>query len=72
MTFRPNMAEVYFAPTGRPTLAGQRLLQDMADRLDAIEAKLFAIAEIADPTGGATTDAEARAAILAIIGAANG
>lgn len=70
MTFQPNMAEAYFDGTGRPTIAGQRLLADMVFRLDALEAKLDAIAAVADPTGGATTDAEARAAIVAITGAA--
>ena len=35
--------------------------------LGAAEAKLAAIAAVADPAGGATVDAEARAAIIAII-----
>lgn len=64
---RPNLQGQYFDATGRPTLAGQRLLQNTADRLEALEAKLTAIAAITAPTGGATIDAESRAAINSII-----
>lgn len=39
-------------------------------RITALETQMTAIAAVADPTGGATTDAEARTAINAIIAAA--
>ena len=44
-----------------------REARETQDRLAAAEARLEAIAAVADPAGGATVDAEARAAIIAII-----
>ena len=59
----------YVQSNGTLTLDGLKLFRAMEARFDALEGKLQAIAEVAAPTGGATTDAEARAAILAIIAA---
>lgn len=59
----------YWHPDGRPTVEGEKLVLELSRRLDALEAKLTAIAAIAAPTGGATTDAEARTAIAAILAA---
>ncbi len=59
-----NITEVVIDPkTGRLTLDGYKMLRALEDRLDAI-------AGIASPTGGATVDAQARAAINAIKAAA--
>ena len=62
----------------QPVTAGgdlpSREMVEVIDRLVRVvtqhEAKFAAIAAIVAPTGGATVDAEARAAIIAIIGAA--
>lgn len=70
MSFRPNLAETYVQRDGHLTLEGLKLLQDMNSRITDLETKLAAIAAVAAPTGGATTDAEARAAINSIITAA--
>jgi len=48
---------------GTLSLDGQRILGEIAKRLDAIAA-------LSDPTGGGTVDTEARASIAAIIDAA--
>lgn len=64
---RPINGVRYVGADGTLTLEGMRLLSGLDDRLTAAEAKLAAIAEAALPTGGATTDTEARAAIAAII-----
>lgn len=60
----------YVAADGSLTLDGIKLFRDLESRVSAAEAKFAAIALIAAPSGGATTDAEARAAIAAIIAGA--
>ena len=65
-----NLAQQYVGPDGRLTLEGVQLFDSLARRILTLEGKLAAIAEVTGPTGGATTDAEARAAINAIIAAA--
>lgn len=60
----------YTQANGTLTLEGLKLFRALEDRLDALEATLQAIGTIAAPSGGATDDAEARAAIVAIIAAA--
>lgn len=65
-----NPQIAYFNADGTPTLEGLRVFGDMVSRLEAAEAKLAAIAALADVTGGATVDAEARAKIAAILDAA--
>lgn len=65
-----NMQEQYFQPNGAPTIDGMKLLQSYQLRLARLEQKLDAIGAVTAPTGGATADAEARAAINAIIAAA--
>lgn len=67
---RANLSETY-TQGGKPTLAFMRLLQEYERRLADLETKLAAIAAVAAPTGGATTDAEARTAINAIISGAS-
>ncbi len=67
---RPNIAEKYFGADGRPTVTGQKLLQDAFDRIEALEAKLSAISAVGAPSGGATVDSEARSAITSVINAA--
>lgn len=49
--------------TGKLTLEGYKMLVALENRLDAIAA-------VAAPSGGATVDAEARAAVAAMIAAA--
>jgi len=63
MSFKPNLAEQFVGPDGRLTIEGLKVLQGLFDRLDAIAA-------VSAPTGGATIDAEARAAISSILTAA--
>ena len=59
-----NIQEQYIDPkTGKLTLEGYKMLRGIVDRLDAIAA-------VTAPSGGATVDAEARAAVAAIITAA--
>lgn len=65
-----NYAISYFGPDGKPTVEGLKLFQSLERRVGSAEAKLAAIAAVVAPTGGATVDAEARAAIVAILGAA--
>lgn len=48
--------------TGKLTLEGYKMLVALENRLDAIAA-------VAAPSGGATVDAEARAAVAAMIAA---
>lgn len=60
----------YIAQDGTLTLQGMQLFGEMVRALDEQSAKLAAIAEVVAPTGGATTDAEARTAIAAIIAGA--
>lgn len=67
---KANIQEQYVTPDGRLTIDGYKLIAALDERLTAAEAKLTAIAALADPTGGATVDAEARAAIVAILDAA--
>lgn len=55
--------------TAKGDAASQELLeiiQGMARKIDAFEAKLSNAAAVTSPTGGGTIDAEARAAIIAI------
>lgn len=62
----------YVDANGTLTKAGWDALQGLDGalvRLAAVEAKLAAIAAVAAPMGGATVDAEARAAIVAILAA---
>lgn len=66
----PNPQISYTFPDGRLTIEGLRLLQGLETRLARAEAKLSAIAALADPAGGATVDAQARASIAAILDAA--
>lgn len=63
MSFRPNLQEQFVKADGHLTLEGFKVLQALVDRLDAIAAT-------AEPTGGATVDAEARTAINNIISSA--
>ena len=63
----PNITEIVADGNGRLTLAGFKMLADMNARIVVMEGKLAAIAAITAPTGGATTDAEARSAIAAIL-----
>ena len=60
----------YVNPDGTLTIQGLRLFGDLPRRLDEAERRLEAIAAVAAPAGGATTDAEARAAIAAILAGA--
>ena len=59
----------YVAQDGHFTPEGLVMFSGIIARLEAAEAKLTTIAAIAAPAGGATVDAEARAAIAAIIAA---
>lgn len=63
----PNITEIVADGNGRLTLSGFKMLADMNARIVVMEGKLAAIAAITAPTGGATTDAEARSAIAAIL-----
>lgn len=64
-----NFAIRYVAPDGTFTTEGLVLLAGLSARLETLERKMAAIAVIAAPSGGATVDTEARAAISAIIAA---
>lgn len=64
-----NLQERYVTADGRLTIAGVQLFDSLTRRLTIAEDKLKAIATVAEPTGG-TPDAEARAAINAIIAGA--
>jgi hypothetical protein len=64
---RPNPQVKYVTADGRLTLEGIALLERLAK---VSGDRLAAIAGVTKPTGGATEDAEARAAIDAIIDAA--
>lgn len=63
-----NFAIQYVQPDGRLTSEGLRLFAGLFERVAVLEAKLAAVAAVAAPVGGATIDAEARAAIVALIG----
>lgn len=67
---RLNKLTRYFLPDGTPTEDFIREARLQEQRIIALEAKLAAIAAVTGPTGGATTDAEARTAINAIISGA--
>lgn len=60
----------YVAADGRLTMAGMQLFSAQARQIAALEAKLAALGGVTTPAGGGTQDAEARAAINAIINAA--
>ena len=60
---------IYVNANGSLNLDGIKLFRSLEARLDASEARLKAIAAIVAPVGGATIDAEARAAIVAILAA---
>lgn len=60
-----NFAIQYVQPDGRLTSEGLRLFADLFARVEALEARLAAVAA---PVGGVTIDTEARAAIVALIG----
>lgn len=64
-----NFSIRYVSTDGHFTPEGMIFFTSLAQRLEAAEAKLTSIAAIAAPVGGATVDAEARAAIAAIIAA---
>lgn len=65
-----RMAEVYVDAQGRLTQAGWQALQGALDaqagRIAVIEANLAAAAAVANATGGATVDTQARAELVAI------
>jgi hypothetical protein len=65
-----NLQQQYVGPDGRLTIAGAQLFDNLDRRLRVAEDKLKAIAAVTGPDAGATIDAEARAAINAIIAAA--
>lgn len=67
---RANSQVSYVGGDGRFNIEGLKLLHDLDTKVTALEAQLAAIAAVTAPTGGATNDAEARAAVVAIIGAA--
>lgn len=66
-----NRYVAYVDAQGRLTDPGAKLFADIERRVTAAEAKLTAIAAVVAPTGGATIDAESRAAINAIIAGAS-
>jgi hypothetical protein len=57
----------YFNADQTPSVRGLEYFNGLERRIAAAEAKLAAIAAIADPAGGATIDSQARTAIIAII-----
>jgi hypothetical protein len=59
----------YFYADGTATKAGYDMLVSLFARVEALEARLNAAAAVADATGGATVDTEARAELQAITGA---
>lgn len=61
-----RMGVSYVMPGGSLTKAGYDALIALDRRLQAIEDRLSAAAAVADATGGATVDAEARAELAAI------
>ena len=67
---RLNKLTRYVLQDGTPTEDFIREARLQEQRIVALEAKLAAIAAVTGPTGGATTDAEARTAINAIISGA--
>jgi hypothetical protein len=68
---RLNKLTRYVEQDGSPTDDFIREARLQERRVAALEAKLAAIAAVTGPTGGATTDAEARTAINAIISGAS-
>ena len=70
MSFKPNLIEQYVNSAGTLTVDGIKVFGDMFERIVTLEAQMAAIAAITAPTGGATTDAEARTAINSIISGA--
>ena len=61
----------YFNPDGTPTDEGLKFFRQLDDRLSGTEARLQAIAAVAEPSGGVMVDTEARDAIDAIIAGAS-
>lgn len=57
----------YFNADGTPNTRGLEYFNGLERRVVDAEAKLAAIAAVAAPTGGSTTDTQARTAINAII-----
>ena len=66
-----NLQQRIVEADGRPTLDFVQELEQLTRDLRNARAALAAIAAVTAPTGGATVDAEARAAINAIIAAAS-
>lgn len=66
---RPVNGVRYVAADGTLTLDGMRLFGAMAADLEAAQGRIAGAAAVAPPSGGATVDAEARAAVAAILGA---
>jgi hypothetical protein len=60
----------YVNADGSLSLQGLEVFREMQRQIMAQDEKLAAIAAVVAPTGGATVDAEARAAIAAIIAGA--
>ncbi len=54
---------IYFTPDGRLTQAG---FQAFTNEISTAAAKIAAAAAVADATGGATVDTQARAELIAI------
>lgn len=65
----PNHLAVYVSRDGRLTQDGLMLLQAQGRAIADLQGQLAAIAAVVAPSGGATVDAEARAAIAGIIAA---
>jgi hypothetical protein len=63
-------AQRFVDQDGRPTPELLRLLNEMRKLIEANDAFREAVGDVTKPTGGATTDAEARTAIDSIIDAA--
>lgn len=68
MNLQPH--QTIISGDGKPSPALIEVMDRLVRRVSALEARLNAIAAVAAPTGGATTDTEARAAIAAILAAA--
>lgn len=67
MSSIPNTVIAFVNPDGRLSTPGLQLLEDMRNEMVELKA---ALAAVTAPTGGGTQDTEARAAIAALIAAA--